>query len=118
MTSDPKVAKSNEIWKLWRIASDSWGNVHDWDEGNDGKGIIDDQGHVFTWNADEFPYHGDWMREHPDVIPAKKFDIDHDGTCRGMGMGEMLGQYEKELLEEADPRLNVQPEQEGVYNFG
>jgi hypothetical protein len=82
----------------------------DWDEGNEGKGIIDRQGNVYTWNTDDYEIHQHFLEDHPGIVPEYYLEIEPDGRVSpaGLNFGSDLVEVE-DLLRDADPRLHVEP---------
>jgi hypothetical protein len=100
----------------WRFGADEH-DILDWDEGQEGKGLIDRDGHVYTWDGEEYETHHDFLQEHPAIMPMRYFWIEPDGQCRGAGMGDELDQMDEEVLREADPRLYVKHEDANTWSF-
>ena len=109
---------------MWRLNTNTrWsftdeGDILDWDEGNEGLGIISRNGHVYTWNDDDYDAHAHFLTDHPDIVPMKHIVIEEDGQCRGSGFQEALDQEDHNLLQDADPRLYVNLGHENTWNFG
>jgi len=57
--------------------------MHNWEPGNYGKGITDQNGVVHTWNEDEYPFHHNYISAHPQVgDPRAFFYIAPEGNVR------------------------------------
>jgi hypothetical protein len=115
--ADSRLNAADADDETWTFTGKTEDDILDWDEGHEGRGLIDRQGNVYTFDQEEFPYHADWLREHPDVMPKRYFWIEPDGQCRGSGMGDELDQIDEEVLREADPRLYVIQEEENTWKF-
>jgi hypothetical protein len=52
-----------------------------WQPGEQGKGIVDEDGNVHAWNDEDYELHRDYIDEHPDVgSPRGHFYIGPDGA--------------------------------------
>lgn len=100
----------------WKFGSDE-GDILNWDEGQEGKGIIDRNGHVYTWDNEDYEVHSDFLKEHPDIVPMRYFWIEPDGRAYGSGLGDELDNQDEEVLREADPRLYVNRDLDNTWNF-
>jgi hypothetical protein len=109
---DPRLRPT----QTWHLGSDS-GDMLNWDEGQYGKGIIDRDGHVYTWDAEEYEVHDHFLREHPEIMPMRYLDIEPDGRVVDSGLGEPLTEIDEEVLREADPRLYVVIEEQPTWNL-
>lgn len=114
--ADPRLNVSQASADTWHLGSDG-GDILNWDEGQYGKGIIDRDGHVYTWDAEEYEVHQMWLQEHPDVMPMRYLDIEPDGRVVDSGLGEPLTEMDEEVLREADPRLYVVIEEHPTWNL-
>jgi hypothetical protein len=114
--ADPRLNASEASPDLWHFGADT-GDVLDWEEGQEGKGIIDRNGHVYTWDADEYVVHQQWLQDHPEIMPMKYFDIAPDGKCEESGLGDNLTEMDEEVLREADSRLYVEQELAPTWNL-
>jgi hypothetical protein len=52
----------------------------DWQPGNEGKGIVDEDGHVHAWHDEDYPLHRDYLKAHPSTgSPLAYFYVEPDG---------------------------------------
>lgn len=91
-------------------------NILNWQEGHEGKGIIDRNGFVHTWTDDEFGLHRDYI-EHAGLDQALAyFVIAPDGRVDPAG-AEPLGVNMADIITEVDPRLYHDFDQPHDWNF-
>lgn len=100
------------------VASTEDSHVLNWDEGNEGKGLIFDDGRVHTWNEDDYPVHDEYLDDHPELpTPTHYLYISPGGKCN-TAWGS-LGPVETELLSEAHPTLHADVEHgHATWEFG
>src|SRR4051812_12928535 len=56
-------------------------DVIDWQPGENGKGIVDQDGNVHAWNDENYELHRDYIDTSPNVLHANAyFYINQDGT--------------------------------------
>jgi hypothetical protein len=95
-------------------------NLLNWQEGEEGKGIVDSQGHVHTWNEDDYAVHRDYLDANQHLgRPLSYFYIFPDGTTEitfpskrydgRQAHDTMMGR-----ITDADPHLH---EGGGTWNF-
>lgn len=98
-----------------RWSFDSGDHVLNWDEGTEGKGLVDDHGNVHTWDAEEYGTHQEYMQEHGIESADEYFWITPNGRVTVSGIGA-LNSLQAEIIQEADPRLHC-PADEPVWQF-
>ncbi len=95
-------------------------NTHNWDEGHSGKGLLLRDGTLITWNDEEYPFHDDYIAEHPeiDVGGAHYLYIWPNGKC-STAWGTLTEENEQEIRDH-DPRLYVDVDtgRPGTWQFG
>lgn len=103
----------------WNFMASVDENNHrlDWDEGNDGKGLLLADGSVHTWNGDDYDVHSDYLADHPelDAGGAHYLYIEPQGKC-STAWGTLESEHEDQLRE-ADPRLYADIDQGGAANW-
>jgi hypothetical protein len=73
-----------------------------------GKGIIDKNGDVHTFDSDEYELHSDYLAEHPSVWPSAMFYIDPDGAIDVTFPNKHYGEH-AEHAQALDRILEVDP---------
>lgn len=90
----------------------------DWEPGNEGKGLVDRDGHVHAWHDEDYPLHRDYLNEHPQLgVPMAYFYIEPDGQIAvthpspNPNYGGDPAKYESmmELITDADPHFHPEP---------
>jgi hypothetical protein len=86
---------------------DENGNLLDWNEGEDGKGILTLNGSVYTWSGDEYDMHIDFIDDHPNIDFGGAHYLYIEPTGKVKTAWGTLGPEQEAMLQEADPRLYV-----------
>lgn len=87
-----------------------------WDEGYDGKGLVDQKGNVHTWNDGvDYWFHNNYERENK-VKGKVFFYITPEGIVHDGGMPSIKGESRDpkqfaNQIQTADPRLEVPGDQ-------
>lgn len=76
-----------------------------WEEGNEGKGILTKGGELHTWNGDDYDYHFDYIADHPDVDDVLSHHLYISPHGKVTTVWGTLEPKHEEQLREADPRL-------------
>jgi hypothetical protein len=89
-------------------------DVLNWQPGENGKGIVDQDGHVHTWNEEDYEVHGDYLRAFPELQALAYFYITPKGEVDVTMPSRHYGEADKhhamtELICEADPHLYPDP---------
>lgn len=84
----------------------------DWQPGEYGKGIVDQDGHIHTWNEDDYETHHDYLQTHPDSgSPKAYFYIDPEGTVDvsmpSIGYDPQGYHLMMEYITDADPHFKA-----------
>lgn len=56
--------------------------MHNWQPGQYGKGVVDQDGNVHTWNEEDYRFHSDYVNSHPGMDPSAYFYISPHGSIR------------------------------------
>lgn len=97
-------------------------NVLDWTHGTHGKGIIDEDGHVHTFNEDDYPTHTRYAVA-KGVRPSAYFYLAKDGR---IDLSKPHPQYDTpqevdaaiHAIKKADPTLYYAGEPDETWDFG
>ena len=112
--ADPRLNVGSESWKFTNLDST---DLLDWEEGNEGKGLIARDGSIYTWNDEDFDVHAQFLEQHPEIVPQHYLIIHEDGKVESAGLGEPLDQIAEDRLSDADPRLYVDHSEANTWNF-
>lgn len=86
----------------------------DWQPGEEGKGIVDENGHVHAWNEDDYETHHDFIQEHPHlgsprayfyITPKGEIDVSNPSA----GYDPRGHQLMTEYICEVDPHFIDSP---------
>lgn len=85
----------------------------DWQPGEEGKGLVDEHGHIHTWNPDvEYNTHDDYIKNHPHVgsphgyfqiEPNGKFDVINPSYGYDRAGWQLMNDYIKDVIPELHP---------------
>ena len=91
-----------------------------WEEGNDGKGLLLMDGTLHTWNSEDYEIHADYLADHSHIDEAGSqfLYIDKNGKVTTTWGG--LNPDQEEKIRERDPRLYVDIDEGGAspWQFG
>ncbi len=93
---------------MWSFSFDDNSDVLNWDEGQEGKGVIDNRGNVHTFDQEEYELHRDYMDQHEIHNAQYCFYITPKGEIESFdGTWDPSTAGFVEQIQEADPRLHA-----------
>lgn len=96
--------------------------VNNWQPGEQGKGIVDQQGRVHTFNEEDYETHGAYIDSQTNIRPAAFFYIEPDGgiDLTYPSLYEEPKKHELMLdhICEADPHFHEYHDPDAEWSFG
>jgi hypothetical protein len=88
-----------------------------WQPGEEGKGVVDQDGHVHVWNVEDHELHNDYVKANPSIgSPMAYFEVDPHGRFDLISPNAAEDMHQREamadLIAEADPHFRNAAEDE------
>lgn len=83
-----------------------------WQPGEEGKGLVDEDGHVHAWPLDDYEVHNDYVKENPsigsprayfEIEPSGKVDLIYPSAADDLRLYDAMA----EIIQDADPHFRV-----------